>query len=229
MQLELGVVDEQRRRRVGRRRRVRDVAADRAAILRRDAAGLAARPRRAAETPRCSTVAREDLGVRRQRAEHDLVVRHADAAQLVEPPEADVAACPAACPPRAAPSGRCRRRTARHGAGLARAAPAPRPGSPARADRRRADTALIARGACLRARLEDGLEDPHVAGAAAEVAGERLRGCPPRSDCGCARAASPRRAPCPACRCRTARRRASMNACCTACSRSPSRHALRSS
>ena len=72
-QLQLGVVDQQRGRRIGGGRGVGDVAAQRAAVLGGDAAGPAGGARPAAETRGADCVPL-DLGVRGQRAERDVIV-----------------------------------------------------------------------------------------------------------------------------------------------------------
>ena len=90
-QLELRVVDQQRGRRVRGRRAVRDVAAERAAVLRRDAAGLGRRPRQQRKL-RTEDRVREHLRVGRERAERHRAAGHLDAAELRQSPQADVPA-----------------------------------------------------------------------------------------------------------------------------------------
>ena len=88
-EIDVGVVHEQRRWSIGGRRRVRDVAADRAAILRRHAARLG---RRAADerTLGLERLRAHHVGIGRERTEHDLVVRDLDAAQLGQAPETEI-------------------------------------------------------------------------------------------------------------------------------------------
>ncbi len=86
------VVGEEGGRGVGGGRRVRDVAADGAAILRGDATGLPGGLFDQREL-RAKDVAREQVGIGRQRTDFDLLIGHMNPAERVESPEADVAAC----------------------------------------------------------------------------------------------------------------------------------------
>ncbi len=99
----MGIVNEQGRRRISRRRGVSDVAAERAAILDRQPArlarGLAQHRKFLLQDFVCL-----HLRVGRQRAERDMFVRHLYAAQFVELPDAEELSMCELCPLRTEPS-----------------------------------------------------------------------------------------------------------------------------
>ena len=171
----------------------------------------AASPRARADRKRCA------------RANGDAVRRCLDEAQIGNAPQADELARARAGRRRAPPSVRAAgdRRPLRRA--RRQAAPAPPAGCRARSVHAPPHyRAWSASSGCelggLRGRGKHRFEDAHEACAAAEIAGQAFANFGHAWDADCSRAIAPRPSACPACRCRTARRRIARNACCSGCS-----------